>query len=240
MEVGAFDRDVEDSFKKATEFVSIAKFKASNDDKLKLYGYFKQATVGPCNVPKPGFLYFEEKAKWDKWNSLGTMNKDEAMEQYVKTLTALVPDWQSSDYKPASGSDSGGSGMKAVSRMQQEEEGTSEVWDWVRKGDLFKLKECLDKGVNIDAKDEEGRTPLHWAADGGHLAIATELLTRSASVNNQDNEGQTPLHYACSCEQEDLIALLLKHKADVNIKDKSGESPLDINASIIESMMNSL
>lgn len=84
-------------------------------------------------------------------------------------------------------------------------EGTSEVWDWVRKGDLFKLKECLDKGVNVDAKDEEGRTPLHWAADGyvprgfchkrkrtstdlpssGHLAIATELLARGASVNNQ-------------------------------------------------------
>lgn len=64
MEIGAFDRDVEESFKKATEFVSKAKFKASNDDKLKLYGYFKQATVGPCNIPKPGFLYFEEKAKW--------------------------------------------------------------------------------------------------------------------------------------------------------------------------------
>jgi ankyrin repeat protein len=45
-------------------------------------------------------------------------------------------------------------------------EGTSEVWDWVRKGDLFKLKEVIDKGVNVDAKDEEGRTPLHWAADG--------------------------------------------------------------------------
>jgi len=64
MEVTAFDRDNEDLFKKATEFVSKAKFKASNDDKLKLYGYFKQATVGPCNIPKPGFLYFEEKAKW--------------------------------------------------------------------------------------------------------------------------------------------------------------------------------
>ena len=30
------------------------------------------------------------------------MNKDEAMEQYVQTLTALVPDWQSNDYKPVS------------------------------------------------------------------------------------------------------------------------------------------
>ncbi len=158
MEVGAFDRDIEDTFKKATDFVSKAKFKASNDDKLTLYGYFKQATVGPCNIPKPGFLYFEEKAKWyeifmdldyfwnysinlrfrqlfyipilcypfgksrfklinyneiqyfvffdrgcrEKWNALGKMNKDEAMEQYVQTLTALVPDWQSSDYKPVS------------------------------------------------------------------------------------------------------------------------------------------
>jgi hypothetical protein len=33
---------------------------------------------------------------------LGKMNKDEAMEQYVQTLTALVPDWQSNDYKSVS------------------------------------------------------------------------------------------------------------------------------------------
>jgi ankyrin repeat protein len=56
----------------------------------------------------------------------------------------------------------------------------------------------------------------------------------------QDNEGQTPLHYACVCDQEDLIAVLLRHKADANIKDKSGESPLDINAKVIESLLNSM
>jgi ankyrin repeat protein len=45
-------------------------------------------------------------------------------------------------------------------------EGESQIWDWVRKGDLNKLKECLNQGVNVDAKDDEGRTALHWAADG--------------------------------------------------------------------------
>lgn len=46
-----------------------------NDAKLKLYGLFKQATVGPVNTKRPGMTDFVGKAKWDAWNALGSLSQ---------------------------------------------------------------------------------------------------------------------------------------------------------------------
>uniref|UniRef100_A0A672K7M3 Acyl-CoA-binding domain-containing protein 5A-like n=1 Tax=Sinocyclocheilus grahami TaxID=75366 RepID=A0A672K7M3_SINGR len=53
---------------------------------LKFYSYYKQATQGPCNIPRPGFWDPIGKAKWEAWNSLGEMPKEEAMVAYVEDL----------------------------------------------------------------------------------------------------------------------------------------------------------
>ncbi|GMR42973.1 hypothetical protein PMAYCL1PPCAC_13168 [Pristionchus mayeri] len=51
---------------------------------LNMYGLFKQATQGPCCISQPGFWNVVERYKWDAWNRLGEMGKEEAMERYVK------------------------------------------------------------------------------------------------------------------------------------------------------------
>ncbi len=53
---------------------------------LKFYGYYKQATDGPCNRPKPSMFKVVEKAKWDAWNSVKNLTKDEAMIAYVNEI----------------------------------------------------------------------------------------------------------------------------------------------------------
>ncbi|EPB71457.1 acyl CoA binding protein [Ancylostoma ceylanicum] len=58
------------------------------DQKLKMYGFFKQATVGQCNKEKPYFFNVEERLKWNAWNALGNMPKEEAMAEYVELLLA--------------------------------------------------------------------------------------------------------------------------------------------------------
>lgn len=59
----------------------------SNDDKLKVYALFKQATVGDVNTDRPGgFFNFEANAKWDAWNGLKGMTKEEAMRQYIEEV----------------------------------------------------------------------------------------------------------------------------------------------------------
>lgn len=65
-------------------------FQPSNDMMLKFYSYYKQATVGACNIPRPGFWDAVGKAKWDAWNSLGDMSKEEAMAAYVDEMKLIL------------------------------------------------------------------------------------------------------------------------------------------------------
>lgn len=64
--------------------------KPSDDLKLKLYAYYKQATHGPNNTPKPRFYQIVEAYKWDAWHKLGNMSKHDAMLNYIKELKQIM------------------------------------------------------------------------------------------------------------------------------------------------------
>ncbi|CAJ0581203.1 unnamed protein product, partial [Mesorhabditis spiculigera] len=57
--------------------------KASISEKLQFYSLYKQATEGPCRVPKPGFWNPIEVVKWNGWKGLGDMDSEEAKEKYI-------------------------------------------------------------------------------------------------------------------------------------------------------------
>ena len=61
----------------------------SNEDKLELYGLFKQATVGDVNTERPGMFDPKGKAKWDAWKAKEGMSSDDAKAAYVSKVQAL-------------------------------------------------------------------------------------------------------------------------------------------------------
>ncbi|XP_036375296.1 acyl-CoA-binding domain-containing protein 5A-like isoform X1 [Megalops cyprinoides] len=65
-------------------------FQPSNDMMLKFYSYYKQATQGPCRIPRPGFWDPVGKVKWDAWNSLGDMPREKAMIAYVDEMKEIL------------------------------------------------------------------------------------------------------------------------------------------------------
>ncbi|ESO87680.1 hypothetical protein LOTGIDRAFT_234927 [Lottia gigantea] len=65
-------------------------FQPSHELMLKFYGFYKQSTEGPCTQSKPGFWDVVNKAKWEAWNKLGDMPKEEAMLSYVDELKSII------------------------------------------------------------------------------------------------------------------------------------------------------
>eukprot|EP01135_Chromosphaera_perkinsii_P006334 Nk52_evm63s485 gene=Nk52_evmTU63s485 len=55
-----------------------------NAEKSRLYGLYKQATEGPCNMKAPNFWEVVKKVKWEAWNKLGDMTQEEAAFEYTQ------------------------------------------------------------------------------------------------------------------------------------------------------------
>ena len=87
-------------------------------------------------------------------------------------------------------------------------------------------KECvrrfLDKGVSINALDNDGKTPLHHASSRNDLDLVLFLCSgdngryEKANVNIEACKNQTPLYLACRGGNVDIIRVLLENGADAN------------------------
>ncbi|XP_042527135.1 acyl-CoA-binding domain-containing protein 4 isoform X1 [Dipodomys spectabilis] len=65
-------------------------YRPSYEEMLRFYSYYKQATTGPCLVPRPGFWDPIGRYKWDAWNSLGKMSREEAMSAYITEMKLVA------------------------------------------------------------------------------------------------------------------------------------------------------
>lgn len=65
--------------------------KRPNDDELlKLYGLYKQATVGDNTTAKPGVFDLKGKYKWQAWEDLKGTSESDAEQQYIELADDLI------------------------------------------------------------------------------------------------------------------------------------------------------
>ncbi|HOX45891.1 MAG TPA: acyl-CoA-binding protein [Myxococcota bacterium] len=57
---------------------------------LRLYGLFKQATMGDASGKRPGVLDFKGRAKFDAWAERRGMSRESAMEAYATVVRELL------------------------------------------------------------------------------------------------------------------------------------------------------
>ncbi|CEP63667.1 long-chain fatty acid transporter ACB1 LALA0_S08e07844g [Lachancea lanzarotensis] len=84
---------VSQAFEQKAQAVKQLSSTPSNDDLLKLYGLFKQATVGDNTTTRPSALNFKDKYKWDAWEA----NKGKSQEDAEKEYIAFVDELQAKD-----------------------------------------------------------------------------------------------------------------------------------------------
>ncbi|KAI9245677.1 hypothetical protein BDA99DRAFT_565801 [Phascolomyces articulosus] len=97
-------------------------------------------------------------------------------------------------------------------------------------GDLTKMSQLLKEHrtwIDIDARDEDGTTPLIYAACFGKLDIAQALLEAGAKTDVQDSYGWSALMWATNNNNEAIVKALLENGASSNTRSAKGRTVFD-------------
>ena len=91
---------------------------------------------------------------------------------------------------------------------------------------VLDVTRCLQIGADPDARDKDGKSPLHFATDNGSAEAVMALLDASADHDVWDRSGFTPLHRAAAHGNAEAVTALLDAGADPNIRGEAGMTPL--------------
>ena len=69
--------------------------------------------------------------------------------------------------------------------------------------------------MDVNEKDRDGKTALHYAAVNNVENAAELLISYGADFSIKDIVGKTPLHYAIEHDSEETANLLLSHGAKI-------------------------
>ena len=95
-----------------------------------------------------------------------------------------------------------------------------------KSGNSVKIEEAINNGANVDARTDDGKTALIWAAWNGYSESAEILLRHGADVNARDNQGRTALIWAAWNGHSKAAEVLLRYRANINVQDNSGRTAL--------------
>jgi ankyrin repeat protein len=104
------------------------------------------------------------------------------------------------------------------------------IVDAVKAGDAARVRALIDKRVNVNERQQDGTTALHWAVDRDQRDIVQMLIRAGADVKAANRYGATPLFLASVNGNAGTIAMLLEAGADASSANADGETALMVAA----------
>ena len=83
-----------------------------------------------------------------------------------------------------------------------------ELIEAVKADNLARARDLVEAGAEINQQDENGWTPLNWAAGKGNLALVTLLLEKGADVFKVGRDQRTPYKIALAAGRVEVVKLL--------------------------------
>ena len=96
--------------------------------------------------------------------------------------------------------------------------------------DVEVVSTCIAAGADVNARDEAGTSPLHWAAKyNDNRAVITALIAAGADVNARREGADTPLHAAALANDNPaVITALIEAGANGAATNDDRETPFDL------------
>jgi uncharacterized protein len=104
--------------------------------------------------------------------------------------------------------------------------GDAPLVEAVRHRNRAAVRELLRQGVDVNARQADGATALHWAAQWDDLETAGQLVRAGAQPDVVNEYGVMPLHHAALNGSAAMVEILLKAGANASAALPSGETVL--------------
>jgi len=96
----------------------------------------------------------------------------------------------------------------------------------ILEGNLTKVKQLFEDGMDVDTPDKFGWTPAYWAVSAGQKEVTVYLLSQAIDINAKTQDGHTLLHQASKAGMLEMVASLIAKGAEVDAKSDDGSTPL--------------
>ncbi|HKP14269.1 MAG TPA: ankyrin repeat domain-containing protein [Blastocatellia bacterium] len=90
------------------------------------------------------------------------------------------------------------------------------------------VRDLLNAGARLDARDNDGDTALMYAAIDDRVDVVKALLAAGADVNAQNNKGDSPLMAAALRGRAEVVKSLLAGGADAGLRNQKGQTALSV------------
>ena len=96
----------------------------------------------------------------------------------------------------------------------------------IAKGDANDVLNHLLLGADVNERNKQGWTPLHFATVRGKTECAEVLICKGAKLDLRTGTEKTPLHLAADRGFLEIVGLLVEGGAEIGAQDDEGWSPL--------------
>lgn len=98
--------------------------------------------------------------------------------------------------------------------------------DAASRGDAAAVRQAIEEGATLEARDGQGRTALLLATHGNNVDAARELIEAGADVNAKDVLQDSAYLYAGARGLDEILAMTLAHGADLRSTNRYGGTAL--------------
>jgi ankyrin repeat protein len=88
----------------------------------------------------------------------------------------------------------------------------------IKRGDVEDVRDLLDRGADVDARDCHGQTALMLAAHAGHREVVKALIAHRADLNTTAKYGLSALMLALVAGHAEVVRLLADAGADLTLR----------------------
>ncbi|MFN6562790.1 MAG: ankyrin repeat domain-containing protein [Nostoc sp. ChiSLP01] len=122
---------------------------------------------------------------------------------------------------------------------QRGENGDTALMRATREGVYAVVKEVIDAGADINAKNSDAsgglrlrNNALWFACFGNHYDLIHLLLANNINIDNQNDNGATVLMYAASAGKTEVVKLLLQYHPNLNLQNLDDYKAIDFASNV--------